>query len=145
MKQILATVAVALSLGACATVTRGSDEPVVFESEPSGASVRTTVGLSCPETPCTLQIPRKDQLVATFEMPGYKPTDVMVGTRMSGGGTAGLVGNAIVGGIIGVVVDANSGAAMDHYPNPVLARLEPLKPVSPLIERRRKKKSAPTS
>ena len=68
----------------------------------------------------------------------------MVGTRMSGGGTAGLVGNALIGGVIGVVVDSSSGAAMDHFPNPVMAQLKPLRSVSPIIENRRpRRKAAP--
>jgi hypothetical protein len=137
--------AAGLFLAGCATITRGSDEPVAFLSEPSGASVRTTVGASCPTTPCTLQMARKDQFVATFELPGYKPADVMVSTRMAGGGTAGMVGNVLFGGVIGVVVDSNSGASMDHVPNPVMARLEPLRPVSPLIERRRDRRAPAAS
>ena len=74
--------------------------------------------------------------MASFELPGYQRENIMVGTRMSGGGTAGVVGNVLFGGIIGVVVDSSSGAGMDHVPNPVIAQLQPLAPVSPLIERR---------
>jgi hypothetical protein len=144
MKSAFAAIA-ALSLGACATITRGSDEAVIFQSEPSGASVTTTTGLSCPETPCTLQVPRKDQFIARFELKGHHPSEIMVGTRMSGGGTAGIAGNAIFGGIVGVVVDSNSGAAMDHTPNPVIARLEPLRDVSPVVRRKPRVKTVPTT
>ncbi|KAA2235674.1 translation initiation factor 2 [Salinarimonas soli] len=133
-----------MPLAACATITRGSDEPVQFVSEPAGATVQTNIGLGCPATPCVIQVPRKDQFVATFDLPGHRSEQVMVATRMSGGGTAGLAGNAIFGGIIGVVVDANTGASMDHVPNPVVARLQPIRPVSPLIERRTRRR-APTS
>lgn len=136
--------AVALSLGACATITRGTEEDVQFYSEPTGAEVKTSLGMSCPSTPCTLKIPRKDQFQATFELPGHHPESVYVSTRMSGGGAAGMAGNVVVGGIIGVVVDGSSGATMDHSPNPVIANLKPLRPVSPLIERRRKR-TAPIS
>jgi len=55
-----------------------------------------------------------------------------------------MVGNVVVGGIIGVVVDGSSGATTDHSPNPVIANLKPLRPVSPLIERRRRS-AAPAS
>ena len=143
MKALIVAVAT-LSLGACATITRGTEEEVAFSSEPPGATVTTTLGMGCQSTPCTLKIPRKDQFQATFELPGYQPESIYVGTRMSGGGTAGLAGNAVFGGIIGVVVDGSNGATMDHYPNPVVATLKPLKPVSPLIERR-KRRAAPTS
>ena len=46
-------------------------------------------------------------------------------TRFSGKGAAGMAGNVIVGGVIGVGVDAVSGATLDHYPNPVIFKLEP--------------------
>jgi hypothetical protein len=138
--KALIVAAAALSLGACATITRGTEEEVAFSSEPSGASVTTTVGMGCPSTPCTLKIPRKDQFQATFALPGYQSESVYVSTRMSGGGTAGLAGNAVFGGIIGVVVDGSNGATMDHSPNPVFANLKPTKAVGPV-----RRRSAPTS
>jgi hypothetical protein len=143
MKAIIIAAA-ALSSVACATITRGTEEDVQFYSEPAGAEVKTSIGMGCPSTLCTLKIPRKDQFQATFELPGYHPESVYVSTRMSGGGAAGMAGNVVVGGIIGVVVDGSSGATMDHSPNPVIANLKPLRSVSPLIERRRKR-SVPVS
>jgi hypothetical protein len=44
--------------------------------------------------------------------------------------------------IVGTV-SININTSMDHVPNPVVARLEPLRPVLPLIERRRR--ARPTS
>ena len=32
---------------------------------------------------------------------------------------AGGAGNVIIGGAIGAVVDVGTGAALDHYPNPL--------------------------
>jgi hypothetical protein len=143
MRLLLLAVA-ALPLAACATVVRGTNEEVAFQSEPPGAAVQTSTGLSCPETPCTIAIPRKDPFLATFTKPGYQPTQVMVGTQIQGGGTAGLVGNAVAGGPIGVVVDASSGAAMDHVPNPVIASLVPS--ALPSAQRRRPpRRHTPTS
>src|SRR3712207_2745830 len=115
----------ALPLGACATVTRGTTEQVAFQSEPSGAEVTTSTGLSCSATPCSIEIPRKDQFIATFTKPGYRPQQVTVGTQVAGGGTAGLAGNVLIGGIVGVVVDSANGSALDHTPNPVMASLAP--------------------
>lgn len=133
------------SLGACASITRGTGEQVAFQSEPPGAEVRTSTGLGCPETPCSFEVPRKDQFIATFTKPGYHPEQIAVSTRVSGGGALGLAGNAVVGGLVGVVVDASTGASMDHHPNPVIAHLKPLRPVSPLIENRRPRKRVPVS
>jgi hypothetical protein len=107
--RIVAVVCGALSLDASASITRGTGEQVGFHSEPAGAEVRTSTGLGCPATPCSFEVPRKDQFLATFTKSGYHPEQVMVGTKMSGGGAAGMAGNVLVGGVIGVVVDASTG------------------------------------
>lgn len=124
LKPVFVSVA-CLQLAACASIVRGTDNPVQFVSEPSGASVSTSNGRSCPATPCTIQMPRKDSFVATFSMPGYHSEQVSVNTVLSGGGAAGMAGNIVAGGIIGVGVDAYTGAGNDHSPNPVIARLRP--------------------
>jgi hypothetical protein len=108
----------ALMLSGCATITRGTTNNVQFLSEPAGAEVSTTVGLSC-VTPCTLAVPRKDAFSATFRLDGHETQQVFVNTVVEGGGAAGVVGNVIFGGIVGVAVDVSSGAANDHKPNPV--------------------------
>ncbi|MFC5385149.1 hypothetical protein ACFPLB_04115 [Aquamicrobium segne] len=45
---------------------------------------------------------------------------------MSGEGAAGLAGNVLIGGLIGVGVDAATGATLDHYPNPAHILLVPV-------------------
>jgi hypothetical protein len=35
------------------------------------------------------------------------------------------VGNAVVGGVVGMAVDAASGATLEHCPNPVAVTLQP--------------------
>ena len=42
-----------------------------------------------------------------------------VTVKSSSDGTAATAGNFIAGGLIGVAVDADSGATLDHVPNPV--------------------------
>jgi hypothetical protein len=100
-------------------VTRGKSETVQFSSVPSGAVVTTTTGASC-TTPCGLEMLRKQPFNATFKQ-GGKVRVVKVVTKSQGEGVAAGVGNVLVGGIIGVAVDANSGATLDHVPNPVHA------------------------
>lgn len=92
--------------------------------------METTTGFWC-TTPCTLDMPRSDRFVATFTLDGYEPQSVTVESRMSSGGTAGLMGNVIVGGVIGAAVDASSGALNDLVPNPVAVQLVPLDPRAP--------------
>jgi hypothetical protein len=52
---------------------------------------------------------------------------------MAGAGGAGMAGNVILGGLIGAVVDANSGATRELVPNPLRVTLEPEAPPAPLI------------
>ena len=123
--SLLAILAGSLSLGACATVTRGTTEQITFDSEPP-AAMRTSTGLTCPTTPCTLQIDRKSEFVATFSKDGYESQDIMAQTRVAGSGAAGFAGNVLIGGLVGMGVDAATGATLEHYPNPVNASLAPL-------------------
>lgn len=123
--SILAMVAGSLSLGACATVTRGTTEQITFDSQPP-AAMRTSTGLTCPTTPCTLEVNRKSEFVATFSKEGYESQDVMVQTRVAGSGVAGFAGNVLIGGVIGMGVDAATGSTLEHYPNPVTVSLAPM-------------------
>lgn len=125
MKKVI-LVAVALSLGGCATVTRGTTNKISFESEPAGAAVQTSDGHMCPSTPCIVEIPRKSEFVATFSKPGYEEKSVSVMTKLAGEGAAGFAGNVLVGGIVGMGVDAATGSTLEHYPNPVRAELRSL-------------------
>jgi hypothetical protein len=77
-------------------------------------------------TPCQVRLPRNQELIVTFTKPGYEPVTVEVKTRMATEGAVGFAGNALVGGIAGGVVDAASGATLEHYPNPVKVTLRPL-------------------
>lgn len=113
-------------LGACATVTRGTTQQVTVRSEPPGAAVKTSTGFSCASTPCTFKMPRKEGFDVTITKEGYEDAKVTVESKMSGGGAAGLAGNVIAGGIIGIGVDATSGALMDLTPNPVEVTLTPV-------------------
>lgn len=115
---------VALSLPACATITRGSSQEFTVQSQPPGATVRTSNGFECASTPCTFRMQRKSAFTATFELEGYATETRQVESKMAGAGAAGMAGNLLVGGIIGGVVDANSGAMNDLTPNPLLVTLQ---------------------
>jgi hypothetical protein len=115
-------------LSACATVTRGSREAWVAESDPPGARVETTNGFSCATTPCSIRMPRRSEFTATFTKDGYRPVQVSVGHQLAGEGALGMAGNVLVGGVIGLGVDVVSGASQDLHPNPVHVTMEALEP-----------------
>jgi hypothetical protein len=115
-----------LLLCGCATITRSTTDQVQIMSNPPEAQARTSMGHVC-VTPCTLQFSRKDEFSVIFTKPGYHSAEIMVRTKVAGEGAAGFAGNVIVGGLIGMAVDASSGATLEHFPNPVAATLMPLK------------------
>lgn len=118
--------ALLLCLGACATVTRGTSTDFKVSSTPPGASVMTSTGFSCSPTPCVIhKMVRKEAFDATVTLAGYKPITRHVQSLVQGGGAAGAVGNALVGGVIGIAVDATDGAMDDLVPNPLAVTLQP--------------------
>lgn len=125
MKKIIVALAACSMLGACATVTRGTSTNFDVQTSPSGASVSTTHGFSCPATPCSMRMPRKSAFQAMISKPGYKTVNASIGNRVSKGGGGAMAGNLLAGGIIGAGVDASSGAMLDLRPDPLLITLEP--------------------
>ncbi len=113
-----------LSLGGCATITRSEHDTWTVKTTPGSAAVKTTNGFSCDATPCTFRMLRKSEFDVTITKPGYKSWTGHVTHKVSGGGGAGMAGNVLVGGLIGVAIDANSGAMLDLTPNPLEVTLE---------------------
>ncbi|MDB5458677.1 MAG: translation initiation factor 2, gamma subunit, GTPase [Caulobacteraceae bacterium] len=122
--RAVAILCVTASLGACATVTRGTSEAFVVQTDPGGASVKTNIGFACDQTPCTFKMPRKSDFDVTIAKPGYVTVNTHVTHHTASGGAAGMAGNVLVGGLIGIGVDATSGATQDIIPNPLIVKLE---------------------
>jgi hypothetical protein len=112
-----------LCLSGCATVTRGSTEILVIESNPAGAVARLSTGRVC-ITPCSLTLSRKEALSISFEKDGFLPTTAYVSSGVDSAGGAGMAGNVLVGGIVGVGIDSYSGANKSLSPNPLRVTME---------------------
>ncbi|MQB09715.1 translation initiation factor 2 [Agrobacterium sp. ICMP 6402] len=126
MFKFIFTISAAALLSSCGSITRGTEEAVTIISEPPDAVITTSLGPSCPKSPCTLVVKRNQSLIAHAEKPGYEKGSVAINTKMSGKGTLGLAGNVIAGGLIGVAIDGATGAGLDHYPNPATIVLKPI-------------------
>ncbi|MBS0194218.1 MAG: PEGA domain-containing protein [Proteobacteria bacterium] len=122
MRHIATLVACIVLLGGCATITRGTTQAWSVQTDPVGADVRLSSGEQC-KTPCTLQKKRKDPFQVTITKDGYETVVTQIITTVKGAGAAGMAGNVIIGGIIGVGVDAASGATKDLIPNPLIVKL----------------------
>ena len=76
-------------------------------------------------TPTSFKVKRKHDLIVTVSKPGYETASINVTSQMAGAGGAAMAGNVLVGGIIGLAIDASSGATKELKPNPVKVTLNP--------------------
>ncbi len=126
---LLALAVSALGSG-CATLTRSSTEQVVIQSEPAGATVRLSTGVSG-ITPISFLVRRTDDLALAISLDGYEPMQILLPAKISTAGGAGATaGNFVLGGPIGglvfAAIDVASGAALSHTPNPLNVVLKPV-------------------
>jgi hypothetical protein len=150
VKVSLLSIVIFLGSG-CASVTRGTTDVLEVKTSPPGALVnvtRTDKKFSSEElkkntltedsrksepencileafTPAAFKLKRNGNYFVKIEKAGFKPVSVKVTHKTSGQGGAGMAGNVLVGGVIGVLVDAGSGATQDLVPNPIDISLEP--------------------
>lgn len=132
MIRTILVICLAASIMGCGTVVRGTKQGVKFQSEPPGASV-TVVRAKKEKTqwectsPCELQLSRKRDFDVTFELDGYKPAQARLASRIGAkGGATAIPGNFVLGGGIGFIVDAGTGANMQLKPDPMRAKLAPI-------------------
>ena len=120
MKKLMsvAMLAAAMSVGGCATVMNGTSQPVEFQSDPAGATVKLVNGMEC-QAPCNFEMKRGRDSMVTFTMAGYEPVSVYIQSRTGGS----VVGNVLAGGLIGGIVDGSNGASNHLYPDPVYVRM----------------------
>lgn len=127
----IAALAAMTAIGGCASIARGTSEDVTVSALPTDSEITTSVGTNCKQSPCIVHVSRKTEFVAYAKRDGYKPGSIAIQTHVGGGGAAGFAGNVLIGGVIGMGVDAVSGATLDHYPNPATIVLEPVDPKNP--------------
>lgn len=114
-------------ISSCATITTGTDQGIKVVTE------KDIIGASCtlvdskgnrsfiPRTPGTTYITRGNApLIITCTKPGYKSTTLEIDEEVAGA----TFGNIILGGGIGIIFDASSGAAQ-RYPDKIVIWMEP--------------------
>lgn len=119
-KMALAAIAAAsaFATGGCATVLNGTNVDYTTETQPGGATAKFTSGQEC-KTPCKLELKRKSDQRVDLYAEGYKPTYVLIQSKLGGGS----FGNILLGGGIGAVVDGSNGASNRLYPRPLIVRM----------------------
>jgi len=128
MIRLLLAAAIAMPCLGCASVTRGTTENISISTTPAGATADFS-GLEIPTacvTPCVVQAKRNADITVTINKEGYQPQIIPLTKEIPGSGAAGFAGNILLGGLVGMGVDAATGAAQDHKPNPVIVTLQPV-------------------
>lgn len=124
---LVGATAAAGMISACATITTGTDQPIRIITE------QNVVGASCtlldskgnrsylPRTPGTTYITRGNApLTVRCSKEGFKTTTFVVDEGIAGA----TMGNVILGGGVGFILDAASGAGQ-RYPDEIVIWLEP--------------------
>ena len=112
-------------LGGCATITKGTQQTVTVATDPTGALCNLTrdgkpLAVVNP-TPGSIPIEKAvGEISIACKKAGYKDAAGTMASEFQ----AWTFGNIILGGVIGIVVDAASGA-MNQYPSMVTITLEP--------------------
>lgn len=122
-----------LSLSACATVSKGTYERVLFETTPPGARVVTEVEttasksarrkdptrapeyFSCEPTPCEIRLHKRTNTIATVSAPGMEPLEFAITSGPSRRALApnitGGLATGAAAGAMGVAVTTSLGAS----------------------------------
>jgi hypothetical protein len=111
----IASVAAATCFSGCATIVGGGrDQAVHIDSEPQGARVLVD-GQTQGVTPTDVTLSRRQEHQVQLDMAGYQSCV----TALKPGCNPWIFGNLLCGGLVGVAVDASTGAMSTLYPTEV--------------------------
>ncbi len=97
---------ISLLASGCATIVNGTKQSVAFSSTPEGAEVFVN-GAARGVTPATIELPRStSSATVVFKKAGYQDTSENLHSSISGY----YFLNIVLGGVIGLVLDAVDGA-----------------------------------
>jgi len=126
--KLLAMSAATLCLGACSTVVNGKNQSVAFDTGAvTGADCTATGGSDFAvnkqfQTPADVKLPRSSKTIdITCNKTGYQTASRSISGKVEGS----TAGNLVLGGPIGVGVDALTGAIY-KYPDTVSIPMEAL-------------------
>ena len=125
MRGLVLAAAIALLLGGCATITRGTTQTVAVDTPGVPGAMCTVTTTNGPQTVATPGAFILSKSSATL------PVRCVKECYQDGGGVLGstfeamTAGNLIVGGVIGIGVDAMSGA-MNKYPDFISVPMIPI-------------------
>ncbi len=124
----ISALAISFLFVGCATIVHGPNQVVSFASEPKGASL-TIDGKYYGRTPKAVELrrfgrlkgehPEKISYNVKMELDGYYPYELKVRRKVDGW----CAGNILIGGLVGVIVDASTGSMHRLSPEQIIAPL----------------------
>ncbi|MEL7542473.1 MAG: hypothetical protein AAGJ70_01730 [Pseudomonadota bacterium] len=136
MKRVVVVVGFVTSflLPGCASITKGTTQAVAVNTIPQGASCVLnregdgTIG-NVALTPGNVSISKSSKNIqVTCEKAGYQPTTAVMNSELE----VMSAGNLIFGGIVGIAIDAGTGA-MNKYDGAITVPLTPNGQQAPAI------------
>lgn len=111
---------IAVSTTSCASMFTGTKDKITFNSTPEGTKVFHK-GIEKCTTPCTAEIPRAlSKQMVTFEKDGFANKEVKLVKTFN----AVTLLNVLVGGAIGIGIDAATGSLTRYSPKEYKVELE---------------------
>jgi len=111
MRRLISSVPLLISIsflpGCGLIVGGGSRQTVQVQASPAGAKVTTTPTTGDYTAPTSLNLERKTSYVLNFTKDGYSPASFQLSSHVRGGI---VVADVLLTGLVGVVVDAATGA-----------------------------------
>ncbi len=125
MIRLVLLASLAWLLGACASITTGTDQSILIDSDPKQAAcdVQRAGGTVAvvKATPETVRVDKSAKSIAVVcRKPGYEDGVAEIRSELQGA----TFGNIIAGGIIGLAIDAGTGA-LNKYAESVVVLLVP--------------------
>ena len=128
MKLILNSVFLAALIfgSGCATIIRDGSQPVAFTSDPAGATIALN-SIDRGVTPATIVIKRSTRdTIVSYNLKDFHPVEFVLDRHMGGA----TLGNLLLGGGVGLLVDAASGKNAT-YPDNINIDMTPLSEPKP--------------
>ena len=121
--RFLATAVLAVSMAGCGTIIHGNDQEIMITTSPSGARVLYD-GAVRGITPCKVDVSRRPlKTILTVQKEGYGDKNLTIKNKVS---LWALLGNVVLGGVPGWIIDGATGSFGAYYTDTYLLDLEPL-------------------
>lgn len=110
---VLVTVSFAfLFVYSCATIVHGTTQSIGITSTPDGATIIIDGEQQPSKTPANVNLKRKKNHIVQLNKEGFVPDSRSITKKASGW----MVGNILLGGIIGLFVDLGTGGGFNLNP-----------------------------